>query len=413
MAKQKPPTFPRFAMARVHRALLDTPVVLINGPRQCGKTTLVRDLVGGRRTYLTLDDDTVLAAARADPVGFLRGLDRSSIDEVQRAPELLRAIKRSVDEDRRPGRFLLTGSADLLALPTVSESLAGRMEIVTLLPLARAELARKRPTFLEEAFSGRVIHTSRPMIGPDLVEAIVIGGYPEMLSRTDASRRHAWARDYTRAVISRDVRDIAEVTKLDEMPRLMRALAHHASQLLNATELGGQLRLDAKTIRRYVGILEQVFLVRRIEPWFTNRLSRIIKSPKLHFLDSGLLASLRGSTEHTLRADRVALGALFETFVFAEVAKQISWSDDAIAVYHYRDKDKREVDLVLERDDGAVVGIGIKAAASVSEHDLGGLRRLAAACGDRFVLGIVAYDGDVTVPFGSRMHAVPIGALWR
>jgi uncharacterized protein len=286
------------------------------------------------------------------------------------------------------------------------------MEVVTLLPLAQAELARKRSTLLVDAFAGKAL-SARAVAGTDLLEAMLVGGFPEMIARPDASRRKAWARDYARAVISRDVRDIAEVIKLDEMPRLLRALAHHAGQLLNASELGGQLGLDAKTVRRYIGILEQVFLVRRIEPWFANRLSRVIKSPKVQFFDSGLLASLRGASTVALGSDRVALGALFETFVFAEVAKQISWGDDEINVYHYRDKDQREVDLVLERSDGAVVGIEIKAAASVSDRDLGGLRRLATACGDRFVQGLVAYDGDIAVPFGDRMHAMPISALWR
>src|SRR5215510_12814633 len=251
--------YPRFVLARVHRALRDTPVVILNGPRQCGKTTLVSQLIGGHRSYLTLDDDTVLAAARSDPAGFLRGLDRASLDEVQRAPELLRAIKRAVDQDRRPGRFLLTGSADLLALPRASESLAGRMEVITLLPLAHSEQLRRRPRFLEHAFAGKLGSVASPVLGPDLVELVLSGGYPELLARAP-SRRQSWARDYTRAVITRDVREVADVDRLDEMPRLMRALAHHAGQLLNFAELGGQFGLDAKTARRYLGILEQVYL---------------------------------------------------------------------------------------------------------------------------------------------------------
>lgn len=403
--------YPRFASGRMHHALRDTPVVLLNGPRQCGKTTLVSQLIGGHRSYLTLDDDTVLASARSDPAGFLRGLDRASIDEVQRAPELLRAIKRTVDQDRRPGRFLLTGSADLLALPRVSESLAGRMEVITLLPLARSELLRRKPRFLDHAFMGKLGSVASPVLGPDLVELILAGGYPDLLARSP-SRRQQWARDYMRAVVARDVRDVAEVTRLDEMPRLMRALAHHAGQLLNFAELGGQLGLDAKTARRYLGILEQVYLVRRVEPWFTNRLKRMVKTPKLHFLDTGLLAALRGLTAERLSSDREALGALLETFVFSEIAKLITWTDREVTVHHYRDKDQHEVDLVLERDDGAMVGIEIKASATVNEHDFGGLRRLARTCGDRLKLGLVLYDGEISVPFGERLFAAPISTLW-
>lgn len=409
--KQADGFYPRFVLARVHQALRDTPVVILNGPRQCGKTTLVGQLIGGHRSYLTLDDDTVLASARSDPAGFLRGLDRASLDEVQRAPELLRAIKRAVDQDRRPGRFLLTGSADLLALPRVSESLAGRMEVITLLPLAHSELLRRRSRFLDHAFMGKLGSVTSPILGPDLVELVVSGGYPELLARAP-SRRQQWARDYTRAVITRDVRDIAEVARLDEMPRLMRALAHRAGQLLNFAELGGQLGLDAKTARRYLGILEQVYLVRRVEPWFTNRLKRMIKTPKLHFLDTGLLAALRGLTAERLSSDREALGALLESFVFSEVAKLISWADREVTVHHYRDKDQHEIDLVLEREDGAMVGIEVKASATVTDHDFGGLRRLAHACGDRFKLGLVLYDGETSVPFGERLFAGPISALW-
>lgn len=409
--KQGDRFYPRFVLARVHQALRDTPVVLLNGPRQCGKTTLVGQLIGGHRSYLTLDDDTVLASARSDPAGFLRGLDRASLDEVQRAPELLRAIKRTVDQDRRPGRFLLTGSADLLALPRVSESLAGRMAVITLFPLAHSELLGRRPRFLDHAFKGKLGSVTDPVVGPDLVELVLSGGYPDLLARAP-SRRQQWARDYARAVITRDVRDIAEVARLDEMPRLLRALSHHAGQLVNFAELGGQLGLDAKTARRYLGILEQVYLVRRVEPWFANRLKRMIKTPKLHFLDTGLLAALRGLTAERLSLDREVLGPLLESFVFSEVAKLISWTDREVTVHHYRDKDQLEVDLVLERDDGAIVGIEVKASATVTEHDFGGLRRLAQSCGDRLKLGLVLYDGETSVPFGDRLLAAPVSALW-
>ncbi|TMQ04075.1 MAG: ATP-binding protein, partial [Deltaproteobacteria bacterium] len=331
--------------------------------------------------------------------------------EVQRAPELLRAIKRAVDDDRRPGRFLLTGSADLLALPRVSESLAGRMEVITMLPLAHSELLRRRPRFLDQAFKSKLVSVADTVLGPHLVELMLAGGYPELLRRSP-TRRQQWARGYARAVITRDIRDVAEVTRLDEMPRLLRALAHHAGQLLSFAELGGQFGLDAKTARRYLGILEQVYLVRPIEPWFTNRLKRMIKSPKLHFLDTGLLAALRGLTAEQLSSDRAAIGPLLESFVFAEIAKLISWMDREITIHHYRDRDQQEVDLVLERDDGAIVGIEVKASATVTEQDFAGIRKLARACGDRLKLGLVLYDGDTSVPFGERLHAVPISALW-
>ena len=404
--------FHRFSADRVRAALKDTPVVMVNGPRQCGKTTLVRDLVAGERAYVTLDDDTVLEGARQDPTGFMRGLDRSTIDEVQRAPDLLRAIKRSVDQDRRPGRFLLTGSANVLTLPTVSESLAGRMEVVTLLPLSRAEIRGRRPAFLRKAFAGTLVRPPEEMIGADLVLAVLTGGYPEMQRRRDPGRRQAWARGYVRAIVQRDVRDIAGVDRLDQMPRLLQVLAHHAGQLTNFTEIGGRHGLDDKTTKKYVAILEQLFLVRRLEPWFRNRLKRLVKTPKLHFLDSGLLAAILGVTAERVARDRTLFGPLLEAFVFSEVLKQSTWLDEACTLSHYRDRDQDEVDIVVENETAGLVGIEVKAAATVNAGDFKGLRKLADATGDALRLGLVLYDGETTVPFGDRMFAAPVSCVW-
>ena len=404
--------FPRFAAELVTTALKDTPVVMVAGPRQSGKTTLVRDLVAGNRQFITMDDDTALAAARGDPTGLVRGLDRTTIDEVQRVPDLLRAIKKSVDEDRRPGRFLLTGSANILTLPQVSDSLAGRMETVNLFPLARAEIRRRKPTFLSSAVAGQMRKPGEMMIGNDLIEAVLVGGYPEMLRRGDAKRRQKWALDYMRAIVQRDVREIAEVEKLDQMPRLMQVLAHHSAQLTNFTQMGGQIGLDDKTTRKYVGILEQLFLVRRVEPWFRNRLKRLVKTPKLHFLDSGLLGAVLGTSAEQVRSDRSSFGILLETFVFSEILKQASWSGESYALYHYRDKDQDEVDLVIETASSGVIGVEVKASATVNRDDFKGLRKLAAACGDAFKLGVVLYDSETTVPFGTRLFAAPLSCLW-
>lgn len=402
--------FPRFSVDQVKAALIDTPVVMVTGPRQCGKTTLVRGFTSHR--YITLDDDTVLEAARGDPSGFVRGLDQAIVDEVQRAPDLLRAIKKTIDVDRRPGRFLLTGSANVLTLPQVSESLAGRMQVVNLLPLSRAEIREKRPIFLQKAMAGRVAKTTETLIGDDLVNAVFTGGYPEMIRRRDRQRRRAWARGYVNAIVQRDVRDIAEVEKMDQMPRLLKVLAHHSGQLTNFTQIGGQIGLDDKTTRKYVAILEQLFLVRRVEPWFRNRLKRLVKTPKLHFLDSGLLAAILGTTEERIGKDRSVLGPLLETFVFAEVMKQVDWLAETCRLHHYRDKDQDEVDIIVEGEGGELVSIEVKAAATVTAGDFKGLRKLSAACGEDFRLGVVLYDGEQTVPFGDRMFAAPISCLW-
>jgi hypothetical protein len=403
---------PRFSARRVAEALRDTPVVMVTGPRQAGKTTLVRAFVTTDRPYVTLDDDTVLAGVRADPAGFLRSLDRAVIDEVQRAPELLRGIKRSVDSDRQPGRFLLTGSANVLTLPQAAESLAGRMEVVTLLPLSLGEMRRIKPWFLQNAFAGKVRNATDLLVGEDLTTLVLTGGYPEMLERSDPKRRQAWAREYMRALVQRDVRDIAEIERLDRMTRLLQILAQHSGRLVNLSQIGGQIGLDDKTVGRYVAILEQLFITRRVDPWFRNRLKRLLKTPRLHFLDSGLLAAILGATAQGIAADRSMLGPLLETFVFAEVAKQTEWFDEPCALHHYRDKDQDEVDLIIENGAGAIVGIEVKAAATVTGADFKGLRKVANACGNDFKLGAVLYDGDTIVPFGERLYAAPVSCLW-
>ena len=271
--------YPRLIESRVSEALADTPVVMIVGPRQAGKTTLVRQMADQERRYFTLDDALTLLAAKEDPVGMIRGLDRAVIDEIQRAPQLLLAIKKTVDEDRRPGRFLLTGSANLMALPTVADSLAGRMETLTLLPLSQSEMQGTTINWLDEAFSGRLPSVSAPLVGGALVEAVLRGGYPEAISRTTHRRRTAWGRQYIDAIIQRDVRDVANIDRLDQLPRFLKALAHVSGQMCNYTQLGGQVGLDHKTASRYISVFEQMFLLKRVDVWASNRLKRVVKTP--------------------------------------------------------------------------------------------------------------------------------------
>ena len=402
---------------RIQEALADTPVVLLNGPRQAGKTTLASSFVGQGFQMLSLDDAATLASARLDPTGLVRSLDRAVIDEVQRAPELLLAIKQSVDNDRRPGRFLLTGSADLRTLPAVADSLAGRMEVLTLLPLAGCELENSSGLWLERLFAGEVprLAAADPyaFCGDALIERVLRGGYPEVVSRSTVRRREAWLRQYTQALLSRDVRDIATIEKLEHLPRLLRALAQMAGQLTNLNQLAGQLGFDHKTAAKYVGVMEQLFLIRRLQPWLPNRLSRIVKTPKLHFLDSGLLAQLRGASADALRFDRSAFGPLLESFVVSELLKLASWSGGDLQLLTYRDRDQQEVDVVIENGSAQVVGLEVKAKASLQARDLSGLRRLAALAEDRFFAGLVLYDGTETLPLGPALWAVPIATLWR
>ena len=404
--------YPRFLERRVREALTDTRVVLLCGPRQSGKTTLARRIAGDAMPFHTLDDATVLNAASDDPVGFVRSLDRAVIDEIQRAPSLVLAIKTAVDADPRPGRFLLTGSADLMTLPRVADSLAGRMGIVRLLPLAQAELRNSSTSFLDKAFAGEPPASRVPVIGDDLVETVLAGGYPEALTRSGWRRRQDWHLDYIEAIVQRDLRDMARIEQLGAMPRLLRVLAEHSGQLVNYSGMGAPLGMNHVTTRRYTGILENVFLVHTLPPWYTNVLKRVTKSPKLHFLDAGLLAALRGLTPLRLRRDRTRFGAVLESFVLGEILKLAGWAEDRYTLSHFRDKERNEVDIVIEDGLGRMVGIEVKASATVSGGDFSGLCRLAAAAGERFVLGLVLYDHERTVPFGERMAATPVSTLW-
>lgn len=404
--------YDRLLARKAEEALSDTPVVLIVGPRRAGKTTLARKIGGTDRTYITLDDRTTLDAAQSDPAGFVRGLNEATIDEIQRAPELLLAIKRSVDEDYRPGRFLLTGSANVMTLPRVADSLAGRIETLRMLPLAHAEIAGTEPTFLDRVFARGLQGAAQATVGDELVRIVLAGGFPEALARASERRRQTWARSWLASVLTRDLKDLAEIEKLTELPRFVRLLAEHSGKLVNYSRFGSAIGVSHKTGQRYVGLLEQLFVVATLQPWHTNTLKRIVKTPKLHFLDCGLLAAARGLTFARLKADRGEFGGLLESFAFSEILKLMTASDLQLSPYHFRNQQMHEVDIVLERDDGMIVGIEIKAAATVRSGDFAGLRTLAEACRERFSHGVVLYDSTELVPFSDRMVAAPLSCLW-
>lgn len=407
-----PALYPRRIEPRIAEAMLDTPVVLLAGPRQAGKTTLVRQMAGKGLRYLTLDDELTLLSAREDPVGMIRSLDRAVIDEIQRAPQLLLAIKKSVDEDRRPGRFLLTGSANLMALPTVADSLAGRMETLSLLPLSQSEIEGHSANWIDSVFAGRILKLGTPAVGSDLVERVLRGGYPESISRASAKRRVAWSRQYIDAIIQRDVRDVAGIEKLDQLPRFLRALAQTAGQMCNYTKLGGQVGLDGKTTSRYISVFEQMYLLKRVDVWARNRLNRVVKTPKLQFIDSGLLATLLDLGAEEVQLDRTRFGNVLETFVFGELLKHTTTAGGSYRLMCYRDTDKFEVDVVIENAAGQLVGVEIKAAATVKESDLRGLKKLSSLAGDQFKMGVLLYDGDETMPLGDNIWAAPLSTLW-
>jgi uncharacterized protein len=408
--------YDRFSEVIIKEALIDTPVLLIHGSRQCGKTTLARlmgDSLGYH--YITFDDDNQLQAAKADPVGFVANIPEYTIlDEVQRAPELFTSIKASVDRNRKPGRFILTGSANILLLPKLADSLAGRMEIIHLRPLAQSEIVGKKPDVLNKLFDaklGEAVNTQKyRRLGESLAEIICIGGYPAAISRIKAKRRNAWYRDYINTIIQRDIKDIANIRHLDILPRLLSLAAGQSARLFNAADLASPFSISRPTISEYLVLLEQIFLIDQLQPWHTNRLSRLIKTPKMHITDTGLACSLLGVSSHALWQDRELFGQLLETFIYLEIRKHADWYDDELKFYHFRNKDKVEVDIIIEKG-RQLVGIEIKASATVTAADFKGLRKLALACGDRFVTGVVFYDGENVLSFGEQLFAVPISIL--
>ncbi|MGH8273471.1 MAG: ATP-binding protein [Gammaproteobacteria bacterium] len=409
------PLHPRFLRPRLVEALADTPVVLVHGPRQCGKTTLARQVGDAAGyAYVSFDDDVQRASAQADPVGFIADLPgKVVLDEVQRVPGLFTSIKAAVDADRRPGRFMLTGSANVLLVPKLADSLAGRMEILRLHPLAQAELAAVEPDFLSALF-GKAFTAGKSgqRLGKALAARVVAGGYPEALARGTSRRRTAWYRDYMDTLVQRDVRDLARIRTLKALPRLLTLAAGQTAHLVNVTDLAAPFQLSRPTIRDYTTLLERVFLLEELPPWHSNRLKRLIKTPKLHLCDTGLASALLGVDGAALWDDRPLYGQLLETFVYQELRRQASWQDAPLTFHHFRDKEGAEVDVVLEQS-GKLAGVEIKAAATVTAVDFKGLRKLKNAAGKRFVAGVVLYDGPAVASFGAGLFAVPISTLWK
>lgn len=460
--------YPRYVLPRLREALVDSPVVLIHGPRQCGKSTLAQTLsvpaypwprrsniipisnpvpisnpiiphpsptptygaaphgsepIGGY-VYQSFDDDVLREAAQADPVGFVSDLpERVILDEVQRVLELFTSIKLQVDRNRTPGRFILTGSTNLFLLPRLSESLAGRLQIVRLHPLAQRELmgggapanlwSDTKPGFLDELFGGGFKYGQTTRMGDELVERITAGGYAPAMALPPGRRRANWYRDYVETLVLKDVRDMSRIRRLDELPRVLEAAAAQTASLFNQDSLSRTLSITRPTIADYVALLEKAFLLERLPAWSTNRSSRLVKTPKLHIGDTGVGCALLGINALALAADRRMVGQFVETFVYQELRKQAGWYESYVSFHYYRDKDGREVDIVIERDGSDIAGIEVKAGATVTSSDFNGLRKLARICEDRFKIGVVLYDGETTARFGEGLYAVPIRRLWE
>lgn len=410
-----PSLLPRAVQPNLVEALGDTRVVMIAGPRQAGKSTLAATTTAGEgRIQVTLDDATTRRNAIADPSGFIAGFKGPVlIDEIQRAPELVLAIKATVDVDQRPGRFLLTGSANFLTAPRIRESLAGRIQIVRLLPLAQSEIERSTHNVVDRLFAADPPRPVVDAIGREaFVDRVARGGFPSVRMRSER-RRYEWFDSYVDASLVRDIEDLDDVRRLDELPRLLRVVAAQATGMLNASNLSRSVDMDYRTVQSYIQLLETVYVIRRSLAWRSGLGAREVSTPKVYVVDTALLAYLLNADEDRIANDDQVTGKIYENFVAMETAKHIEWAEHiGIRQYHWRDG-RDEVDIILEKRSGEIVAIEAKSGATVDPRDARPMAKLRDRIGPRFVAGAVVYTGQHTVPLGDRLWAVPVSGLWE
>ncbi|MCK6480648.1 MAG: ATP-binding protein [Planctomycetes bacterium] len=411
-------TLPRRAEARVTEALADTRIVLINGPRQSGKTTLAREVLRGRSgRYLTLDDPATLRTVLEDPREIVRGPGLTVIDEFQRGGDaLVRCLKIEVDEDPRPGRFLLTGSSRFLVVPSLSESLAGRVEIVDLWPLSQGEILGRKETFLDRLMDGPArLRSLRPESGTRaaLFDRVCRGGLPEAVLRAPRRRKALFA-SYARTLLSRDARDILRVREARDLRRLLHLLAARTAQVVNQSALSADLGVPRTTVSTHLSLLGMIYVHFELPAWSRNLSSKAVRSPKLHLTDTGLAAHLLGlGAEAAGRPGSRVAGPLLETFAVSEILRQASWSEDPPEAGHFRDAAGREIDLVLESAQGRIAAVEVKATSSPGERDFRSLEWLRDRTGADFIQGVLLCTAREPMPAGDRLTLLPVSSLWE
>jgi uncharacterized protein len=398
----------------IYQAMDDTRVVILNGARQGGKSTILKALKQGRAGVIErrLDNPAELASARRDPESFVRHDGVMFIDEVQRAPELILPIKARVDDDNRPGQYLLTGSARLLKLRMLPDVLVGRSETIELWPFSQGELESAPDGFVDAVFAEHpALKTNGAELREQYIERAVRGGFPEATKRT-SGRREKFFESYAADLIDRDVSQLADLSRRGDLNRLIRLAASRMACLLNISALASDSGIPATTLERYLALFEEVFLLKRMEAWSSSETSRTLRMRKLLFVDTGLAAYLSGRSAVKIARDPALSGQLLENFVLGELARQLGWSAEPVRLYHYRTRDGREVDAVLEANDGRIVGVEVKSSATVTAEDFRHLEHLMRAVPKRFHFGVVLYTGTKILPFGPRLLAVPIDGLW-
>ena len=405
--------YPRWQKATIKKMMLERRVLLLSGPRQSGKTTLAHDLESDQTEYRTLDDGTLREAAENDPQGFIkRNTKTLIIDEVQRIPSLLPAIKKAVDEDTRPGQYLLTGSANIQSIPTIKESLAGRIAKIRLRPLAQGEMREIAPRFIESAFKQSFLHSHAHYDRDALLEIAFRGGFPEPMKLQDRGRKR-WHTDYIDAILERDLKDITKIYRKNAMRELVNVLAAWSGKFMDLSAIGSGLSIQRSTIESYINALETLYLVERVYPWTKTDYDRVGKQNRLFMVDSGLMSSLLRWKTDQVRLDSDRSGKLIETFAFNEIMAQVDAGDDRYELSHYRDREKREIDFLIEREDNALLGIEIKAGSAIGKNDFKHMKwfqnNLAKS---KEFIGIILYTGQFPASFGDNLWAVPFGLLW-
>jgi predicted AAA+ superfamily ATPase len=405
----------RHIRSHVTEALSYARAVCLLGPRQVGKSTLAVQIAKHDHParYLTLDEEGIRHAALDDPVGFVAAISGPVvIDEIQRAPDLMLAIKARLDTCNDRGQFLLTGSANVITLPTIADNLPGRVDYIYMWPFSQGELVGARERFVDRLFANDPPRIEKAEVGrAAYAERLIRGGFPDAQTRSSNARARFFA-SYLPSILGRDVSDIARIHDVAELGRLFNVVAARSGSLMSARGMSGDLGIDHKTVSAYMNILENLFLVRRLNAWHANIGSRQVKAPKLHVSDAGLLARVLHVDTDRLAQDATLAGTIFETFAVMEIARQCSWSEQEPSLWHYRDHDRREVDLVLELGNGEIAAVEVKSSATVRPKDFGALRFLRDALGPRFKAGVVLYTGAHTLPFGERLTAVPLSGLW-
>ncbi|MFH1644382.1 MAG: ATP-binding protein [bacterium] len=412
--------FKRHLKPKILQAIEFMPVILLRGARQTGKTTLVKSIekseIKLNYNYLTFDHLPTLMAAKDDPVSFISRIKKPVIlDEIQRVPELFLPIKSDVDENRIPGRYFLTGSADPLLIPKLGDSLAGRMRLLTLWPLSQGEIEDKEETFLDKAFNQIPFSTSKKLSSSkqNLLSRIIKGGYPAPLLMKNETQRHDWFNDYVSLVLQKDILDLSKIENITQIPNIMMLLASRVGALLNTEEISRSIKLSSMTLQRYLDLLKTLFLIYLLPPWNKNLGKRLVKSPKVYLNDTALQLYLLNIDLDRLIKDQNLIGKVVENFVVLELLKQISWSDINIEIFHYRDYSNYEVDIILEGPGGDLVAIEIKSSQTISGDDFKGLKKFQEISGTKFIQGILLYTGETILPFGDKLTAVPISALWQ